>query len=139
MGNIMIKVAGIWELGWNTPIMEYDLWHFPMRDFKVDEWYMSPISGINKGKITEIATIRESIDLNPDFTPIFVDENGSEDLADFKHPENALYILGKAGGSPMIKTDMSVKIETKEGKGLLWPHQAICIVLHDRLKKWQQQ
>jgi len=133
----MIKVAGMWELGWNTPIKEYDLWRFPMRDFGVDEWYMSPISGINKGNITEISTVRECIDINPDFIPVFVDENGSEDLVDFQHPKNALYILGKANGTTMTESDVSVKIEIKEGKGLLWPHQAICIVLYDRVKKWQ--
>lgn len=134
----MIKVAGVWELGWNTPIMEYDLWKFPMRDFGVDEWYMAPISGIQKGNITEVAFIKDAIHLNPDFTPVCIDENGTTDLEEFTHPENALYLLGKAGGSPNADSGFSVRIPTKENKGLLWPHQAICIVLYDRLKKsWQ--
>jgi hypothetical protein len=133
----MVKVAGCWELGWTTPIMEYDLWAFPLRDFKVDEYIMCPISGINR-EVTEFKTIEDIISANPDLTPVFLDENGEHKLEDFKHPENALYILGKASYSPFsarAKEGLSVRIEDSEG--LLWPHQAISIVLYNRRGKWQ--
>ncbi len=137
----MIKVAGVWELGWNTPFMEYELWRMLMREFQLDEWYMTPVTGIDKGRdrVTETRHIRDCISLNPDFTPIFVDEDGDENLSDFIHPENALYILGKVGGSPKTKSDLSLRVETPAGKGLLWPHQILSIILYDRMKKsWQQ-
>ena len=94
-----IKVSGTWELAWNTPIKEYDLWHFPMRDFGVEEWCMSPISGIKKSNITETETINDFIADNLDYTVVHIDEDGDIDLEDFEHPEKALYVLGKAGGS----------------------------------------
>lgn len=128
-----VKVAGCWELGWLAPITEYDLWNFPLRDFGVDEWYMTPFSGIGR-KVTEIRDIREAVGLNPDLTPVYVDERGSAPLSDFTHPENALYILGKAGFSP-IRDGLSVRVETASNSGLLWPHQAIGIVLYDRIVK----
>ena len=132
----MIKVAGCWELGYNTPIMEYDLWHFPLRDFGVDEFIMTPVSGINK-KVTEYKLVQDAIDANPTLIPVFVDEKGSTELEDFEHPEDVLYILGNAGNTQYKNKGFSVKVKTIANKGLLWPHQAICIVLYDRIKKWQ--
>lgn len=136
----MIKVAGAWELGYSTPLVEFDHWAFMLRDFGVAEWYMSPVSGINK-KVTELKDILESIDLNPNLTPVFVDEDGQDLLPDFEHPENALYLLGKASYSPWVASNrvgLSVRIPTQAvnpSKGLLWPHQAIAITLYDRLLK----
>jgi len=135
----MIKVAGCWELGWNTPFSEYDLWHFPMREYEVDEWIMTPISGIDKKGITEVETIEKAIELNKNLTPIYVDEKGKNDLLNFNHPKDVLYILGRTTYSPMISIGKydSIRIITPRGGDLLWPHQAICMVLQDRYIKWQ--
>ena len=130
-----VKVAGCWEHGWLAPITEYDLWAFPLRDFGVDEWYMAPVSGI-EGRVTELRDVYEAIGLNPDLAPVYVDERGSVPLSVFEHPENTLYILGKAGFSPM-RDGLSVRVETASNSGLLWPHQAICNVLYDRMIKWR--
>jgi hypothetical protein len=142
----MIKVVGMWEIGWNTPIMEFDLWEMVLRDFGVfgiDNWCMCPITGINKSKkLEERETIQEFVGENPDFTPVYLDENGETNLADFDHPEKVLYILGRNRYSPIAqsKQALSVRIETKENKGILWSHQALSIVLYDRMKKsWQSQ
>ena len=132
----MIKVVGCWELGWSTPIMEFDLWTYPLRDFSVDEHIMTPVSGIDSN-VTEVKSIQEAIDDNPGLIPVYVDEDGDTPLTEFEHPENALYIFGKANYSPFAtvgKKGVSVRIETKE-HGLLWPHQAACIVLYDRFLK----
>lgn len=137
-----IKVAGMWELGYCAPLTEFDLWAFPLRDFGVAEWIMAPVSGIGK-RVTEVEQISEAFDANPELTVVFVDEKGETPLQDFQHPEDALYVLGRASFSPLLSLGhtvkhVSVKIETKEGKGLLWPHQAIAVVLYDRAKKsWQ--
>ena len=135
----MIKVVGTWDFGWSTPIMEFDLWHFPLRDFGIDEWIMWPISGIDKrGKVIERSTLATVIEENPDLTPVYVDDYGETPLQSFVHPENVLYILGKASFSPFNannKEGISVKIETPGEKGGFWPHQAISIVLYDRFIK----
>lgn len=132
---MVVKVAGCWELGWSTPIMEFDLWKFPLIEYEIDEFIMTPVSGIDK-RVTEYKNIDEVIKNNPDLTPVFVDENGKEELEDFIHPENALYILGKASHSPMKgKEYKSVRKQTPNHGGRLWPHQVIVLVLDDRVKK----
>lgn len=134
----MIKVAGVWEQGWNTPLSEYDLWAYPLRDFEVDEWYMTPISGIDRPAITELKSLDEVIALNPDLIPVYVDEEGETDLRDFDHPENVLYICGKASYSPWRAsgaTGKSIRIKTIQDKGLLWPHQCMALILYDRMLK----
>lgn len=134
----MIKIVGAWELGWNTPIMEYDLWAFPLRDFGIDEWIMTPVSGINKPRVIEVHQLSDAIKNNPKLTPVYIDEKGEIPLTEFEHPKDALYILGKANYSPWVsqgKQGISVRIETPASKGLLWPHQAVSIVLYDRMKK----
>lgn len=137
----MIKVAGCWELGWNTPLLEYPLWHFPLRDFKVDEWYMTPVSGIAKNGVIELRNMVEVIDANRHLEPVYVDEQGEASLQDFEHPADVLYIFGKAAYSPWRehgKQGRSVRIETPQRKALLWPHQCACLVLYDRMvKSWR--
>ena len=133
-----IIIAGHWDLGWNTPIMEIDLWKFPLQDFGVSELYMCPISGI-QGKVKERKNIEEVFEENSDHTVIFCDERANTSLINFQHPEKALYVFGKANFSPFLslkrEQDLSIKIDTKENKGLLWGHQAVSIILYDRLLK----
>jgi len=125
--------------------MEFDLWEMVLRDFGIfgiNNWCMSPITGINKSKkLEERETIQEFVNENSDLTPVYLDENGENDLANFDHPENVLYILGRNRYSPMGQQQVvSVRIETPENKGILWSHQALAIVLYDRIKKsWQSQ
>lgn len=133
----MVKVVGMWEFGWDAPLTESSQWVFPLRDFNVDELYMCPITGI-RSKLSERKQIRDVIDENPNLIKVFVDERGETDLRDFEHPENVLYILGKVGYSPLSlkkDNDFSIKIKTKEDKGLLWASQACVLVLYDRFLK----
>lgn len=135
-----VNVAGHWDLNWNTPIKEIDLWEYPLRDFGVKRHYMTPISGIDSKKVHERKGIKEILEENKELTIIFCDERADTLLKDFKHPENALYVFGKANYSPFLslarEQDLSLKIETKRQKGgLLWGHQAASIILYDRLMK----
>ena len=137
----MVKVAGIWEQGWNTPFLEYDLWEYPLRDFEVFQHYMCPISGIDK-PVSERKSIQEILDENKDLQVVWVDERGTCKLKEFIHPENVLYIAGRTTSSPMTQhgkpEHFSVAIETKSNgsnEGMLWAHQAISIILYDRLIK----
>lgn len=139
---MVVKLAGLWERGWITPIKEADLWAYPLRDFAVDGLCMSPISGIDSRHIKECASIEDAIaDARQDeLTVVFVDEGGSTPLQDFEHPDNVLYVLGRSGTSPKAlyeeeEGDLTVHIETPEGKGLLWAHQAASIILYDRSTK----
>jgi tRNA(Leu) C34 or U34 (ribose-2'-O)-methylase TrmL len=141
----MVSVAGLWELGWNTPIKEAELWEYPLRDFGVDHLYMAPVSGIRSGYVQEIEELTEIMDQHRATAEIvFVDEKGVTPLAEFQHPENVLYVFGKTSLSPLIAYgkpgDKSIRIETNADKGMLWAHQAATIVLYDRMKKtWQSR
>lgn len=141
-----VKIVGLWELGWNTPIKEIDLWEFPLRDFGVDAFYMCPVSGIEHSMVEERHSLEDLLkEAREDgITVVFVDEKGTTPLKNFRHPENVLYVFGKSGLNPLTaygqKEDLSVVIETKANGGMLWPHQAAAIVLYDKMKKsWQQQ
>jgi len=136
---MIVKIASLWELGWNTPILEIDLWHFLLRDFGINQCYMVPISGIKHKGVQERATIKDVIDENPSLQVIFCDERGEQNLKDFIHPENALYIFGKTNFSPFLlekrKQDISLYFETAMNIGTVWSHQAAGIILYDRLRK----
>lgn len=137
-----VKIAGHWELGWNTPIKEIELWGFPLRDFGVNpmtDFFMCPVTGI-QGKVQERKTLDEILEENSDSTAIFCDERAQTTLSDFAHPENALYIFGRSNYSPFLalkrEQDLSLKVETvREKGGLLWGHQAMSIILYDRMMK----
>lgn len=138
----IVRIAGVWELGWNTPIKEAELWEYPLREFNVDSFYMTPISGIDSQMVKERSTIEEILSENSDIKVVYVDEKGQTPLKDFVHPVKVLYVFGKASFSPMVShgkpNDLSVKIETPLNSGMLWPHQAAGIILYDRIKKsWQ--
>lgn len=139
----MIYVAGFWELGWNTPIKEIDLWEHPLKDFGVVNLLMTPISGIENNYIVEKQTFEEILDFvtSNNLTVVYVDEHASTTLREFQHPEDVIYIFGKASLSPFLaygQENLAVKIETANNTGGFWPHQAASIVLYDRMiKSWQ--
>jgi hypothetical protein len=137
--NNIVKVAGIWEQGWNTPWLEHDLWIQVVNEFAANGWYMTPVSGIAKSStLVEVVDMQEVIDANPDLTVVWVDEKGDIPLQKFEHPQNALYIMGRTSQTVLGMRrdgDPSVRIETIGG---FWAHQALAIVLYDRMKKsWQ--
>lgn len=139
----MIRIAGIWELGYNTPLIELDQWQYPLRDFAVDEFYMTPVTGIRSTAVTEVHDLDILLGEMRDngVQVVFVDESGATELSDFIHPENVIYVFGIANLSPFKaykkETDLSVYIKTPSSSGLLWPHQCAVTLLYDRINKWQ--
>ena len=100
---------------------------------------MWPVSGIDRRKVHEYADLQSIIDANPDLTVIFVDEKGTEDLRNFVHPENVLYVFGKVALSALTAfgslEDRSIKIPTPADTGTLFQHPCAAIVLYDRFCK----
>ena len=142
-----VKVAGIWELNWNTPLCESHLWTFPLREFGIADWAMCPITGIThnenhrKMSLTEYETVAEMVEeFSGDHVRVFVDEKGETTLDEFEHPENAIYFFGNAGRAPTERKregDLSVRLQTVVNNGVMWPHQILVAVLYDRQTKWQ--
>lgn len=136
----MIEVVGVWETGWNYPLMEASEWEMMLREFNIDQLNMTPVSGIaapwgNKPWLTEYASVEDAVTDKPGLTPVYVDENATVELQDFEHPADALYVFGRAGFAPAIPEGaLSVKISTP-CPGCLWAHEACAIVLYDRHRK----
>jgi hypothetical protein len=135
-----VEVAGSWELGWNSPIKEAELFEYPLRDFGVDVFHMAPVSGIRANVIEHHDLGELIVDRRSKGVPIvFVDEKGAAPLRSFQHPESALYVCGRTSLSALtaygLPEDQSVRIETVANGGMLWAHQSIAIVLYDRLCK----
>lgn len=135
-----VKVAGHWESGWDVPLNEFHRWKHPLMEFGVNEFYMTPISGISETRVIERASVDEIITENPTFVNVYVDENATVELPDFVHPENALYIVGKTSYSPYAThfregIDVAVKIPSVTNNGGFWSHQAISMILYDRYLK----
>lgn len=137
----MAVIVGVWELGWNTPIKEVELWEYPLRDYGIEDFYMTPVSGIRSDYVQEVSDLQSKLqELRASgHQVVFVDERGDEELSAFTHPERAAYVFGKASFSPLIAYkqpgDKSVAIKTKHNLATLWPHQAATLVLHDRYRK----
>jgi hypothetical protein len=139
-----VEIAGIWEQGWNVPWSEFDLWEMVAIDFGVDSWAMTPVSGIVKGSS---GLLREYADLadvlaETTSTVVWVDEGGETSLDAFVHPDDALYVFGRTSLRPMPgliqEGHLSVKFATVNNMGMLWAHQALALVLYDRMvKSWQ--
>jgi len=139
----MIKVIGNWD-GWDTPMIEYGWWIHPLREWGIAEFYMSPISGIRKKGVIECQTTDEVLSLPEleEYTRVFVDEKSDTLLEDFVHPENALYVFGKVGYSPLHlkrENDKSIIIPSVRNGGGFWSHQTMCMVLYDRFIKEQSK
>lgn len=128
-----VKLAGIWEDGYNFPMIEHWLWDYPCVEYNVDEWIMTPISGL-EGNMVEMPSIQSAIDSNPELTVVFVDEKGSLELAEFTHPKDVLYIFGRSSQSHFDPAYISIKIKTPNSGGRLWAHQAACIILDHRYR-----
>lgn len=137
-----VKVMGHWERGWDTPWQEYNWWIHPLREFSLTEFYMTPVTGIAREPVLERHTIEEVLEENPGLTHVYVDETATTELGDFVHPENALYILGRTGYTPIANKkegDLAVKVPSAVNQGGFWAHQAIVMVLYDRFLKEKAQ
>lgn len=131
----MIEIAGTWELGWSAPTTEMVLWWAVMRSYDITKLHMTPRSGL-RHRLLEEHDNWDSI-LDTSLTPVFVDEKANCELRDFQHPEKALYIFGKAAYSPfsnLAKNHCSIRIDCPK-LGMLWPHQALAVVMNDRCSK----
>lgn len=148
-----VKVAGHWEIGYNTPIIEANYWNLVLRDFEVEEWLMAPVSGICHNEETsihlkEFKNYDEMLSSCAELPRVFFEPRTKHQnpdtiwMHDFKHPEECVYVFGSAHYNPTLQhkreQDVVVSIKTKDDKGVLWSHQCIALVLYDRMvKSWQ--
>lgn len=146
-----VKIAAYWDVWFQHRENEYDIcWRFMVKHFGVNEIIMLPnmnatekiVLDYTEVPLVEMNNIHEVLAVNPDLTPIMVDERGTTSLQEFQHPENVLYIFGRTGYNPMDQfspwTGQSVVIPSIPqymGDALLHPNQAAAIILYDRMNK----
>jgi hypothetical protein len=148
--NEKVVIAGHWEIGYMTPIMEANFWNLVLRDFQVDGWMMTPISGIKHNEdyrldLDEFATYEDMLNSCNDLQRVFIEPRTKRQnpnttwLHEFEHPEECVYIFGSAHYDPTIvnkrEQDHIVSIKTIQDKGVLWSNQCLAIVLYDRMLK----
>ena len=145
----MTSVLGNWDIGYHAPITEQYYWAFPIRDFGVSDWNMTPVSGIknreSQVKLTEWDSHTEYFKANPDLIRVFLEPRTKHQtpdtvwLHDFEHPENCVYVFGSAHYNPTIEhkrdQDFIVTVKTQQDKGVLWADQVLCLALYDRMLK----
>lgn len=69
----------------------------------------------------------------PEYDPVYIHANGTQALAEFDHPKNAIYIVGpNYEGLKIPKGETSVMIPAWND---LWGHVALGITLYDRERK----
>jgi len=118
------------------------MWIHPIKEFGIDNFYMCPVTGIDKSRCLERDNIDTVFTDNPDHVRVFVDENATTLLQDFVHPENAIYVVGKTSYSPYTThyregVDQAVKIPSINNSGGFWGEQALTMILYDRYTKGQ--
>ena len=134
----MVILTGTWELGYADPFREAEQWKFMVMDYNVDKFVMTPVSGIKHKKLEELDSFDEIFDKYADLPAVFIDEKATTSLVDFEHPEDCMYVFGKAGYSPLAfrrEGDYSVYIPTPNMAGGMWASQAAAIILNDRYVK----
>lgn len=149
----MIKVAGHWEIGYMTPIQEQYYWSYPLRDFQVKDWLMTPVSGIRNQEhlnmdLIEFKDTPSMLSSCGDLKRVFIEPRTKHQtpdttwLHDYEHPEDCVYVFGSAHFNPTLANvregDDIVSIKTKQDGGILWSNQCVAMVLYDRMvKSWQ--
>jgi hypothetical protein len=136
-----VKIAGQWERSWRAPLEEFSDWLHPLKEFNVNEFYMCPVTGIDKSRVIEHRNLDDVFAENPDLQRVYIDESATIELPDFEHPVDCIYVLGRTGYSPYItqkrEGDLAVKIPSAANSGGFWGHQAAMLVLYDRFLKGQ--
>jgi len=146
-----IKIAGHWEIGYNTPLIEAYQWKYPLMEWEVDEWLMCPVSGITVANpqlsLREFPGYDEMLESCAELPRVFLEPRTRHQnpdtvwLDDFEHPLSCVYVFGSAHNNPTLKhkrkQDSTVTIKTQVNGGGLWPSQCLCLVLDDRRRKWQ--
>lgn len=140
----------IWDDGWFHPNTELVLWHDLAVSYSVDLLIMIP--DLRRYDYQDIEfvkydTLEKALMNHQDFTFVFLEpleiikDKGyeGESLADFVHPEDALYIFGNSGRSNIgfydkNRGDRLVYVPTI-GQKQLWSITVASITLYDRAIK----
>lgn len=137
----MITLVGLWEEGWLDYKTEAFMWKQLLSAYAVDKFVMCPARLPPRTNLLQFDDVSSALS-ELQGVRVYLDPFGGEPLHDFKHPEDAIYIFGRAGDNNhrhISQEDNVVKIQTPKRVDFF----AICaasIVLYDReLKNGNRQ
>jgi len=150
----MIEVVSHWEIGWNTPLLEADLWLLPLRDFGVTDWWVWPVTGIRcreqRVNLHERPDLRTILQETPSWRRVYFEpinpsqfSGPSTLLNEYEHTDDAVWIFGSNHFCPPMQMGRDenadyVTLPSVEDAGVIWPHQIFVAAAYDRLvKSWQ--
>lgn len=106
-----VTVVGMWEHGWLDPKIELFMFRQLCAAYDVDRLVMVPQMLSDRTSVDQYDTIEEALD-TCEGTIVYLEPEGEEMLHDFKHPKDAVYILGKAMISNKHREGVKVRIDT---------------------------
>lgn len=107
----LITIIGMWESEWLDPKIEMFMWRQLCAAYKVDRLVMVPKLLENRTNVDQFDTVAEAIK-SCYGTKIIMEPKGNVKLNTLNHPENAVYIFGKAGKNNQDIDGMKVRIDT---------------------------
>lgn len=114
-------------------------WHDIVRCFRGDRFLWVDLDGQGDQPSADgglhqcgYPTLTEAVADNQDLEPVYLVPKGGTPLSEFKHPLDALYIVGPDGASMTVPD--GAKTVTIPVRGELWANQALAIVVADRMR-----
>lgn len=133
-----VSLLALWESGWLPRKVEAFMWRQLASAYRVDELALCPLAIAPRENLRQFATVGEALP-NLQGEPIFLDPNKGEPLASFTHPDEAVYVFGRAGddnrrwsqGRRFVRIVTPAQVD-------FFALQAAAIVLYDRetKRKW---
>ena len=130
-----VTLLGLWESGWLEPKVEAFLWRQLVSAYAVDELVLCPQLLAPRTNLEQFNSVGDALpQLHGEH--VLLDPNEGESLADFVHPQEAVYIFGRAGDDNRrwAKDATFVRIVTPAPVDFFALHAA-AIVLYDRETK----
>ena len=126
----MVTLVGFWEYGWLEPKVELFMFRQLCAAYKVDRLVMIPTLLGPRTSVDQYDTLEEALE-SCSGERIFLEPSGSEHLDTFDHPEDAVYIFGKAMISNRHEEGKMVRINTPSMTDM-FAVNAAAIVLDNR-------
>lgn len=136
----MITVLGMWEPGWmEAERTERRLWKQTVQAFGVTRWAMADVRGGPFTSPVQYETLQEMLAAHPGPKTFLIPPGRTDSwrLADYVHPQNAIYVFGNSKETLVdaVTPDDEVVSICTPNQSVMFGHVALAPVLFDRMVK----
>jgi len=127
----VITFVGHWEKDWLAPKVELFMWRQLKAAYHVERLVMVPRLLGKRTSVDEFETMDEALaDCAGSF--VLLEPTGDTTLAEFSHPEDAVYIFGKAGTNNLKFSGVAdtVRIVTPSSVDMFAINAAAIVLAH---------